>query len=121
MEIATKIRFFRSQAELRRWFAKNGGKSKELWIGFYKKGSGKSGATYADALTEALCFGWIDGIRKSIDAISYTNRFTPRRVGSNWSKINIAHAKRLIKAGKMTAAGLKEVQKAKDDGRWIAK
>lgn len=113
-----KVRHFKTQADFRRWLQKNGAKAKEIWVGYYKKGSGKVGITYAQALDEALCFGWIDGIAKSVDALSYTNRFTPRRPKGKWSKINTGHVKRLIKAGKMTAAGLAEVEKAKQDGRW---
>ena len=113
-----KIQYFKSQAHFRRWLEKNGAKTKEVWIGFYKLGSGKAGITYAQALDEALCFGWIDGIRKSVDALSYTNRFTPRRPKGKWSKLNTGHIERLTKAGVMTPAGLAEVEGAKKDGRW---
>ncbi len=113
-----KVRYFKSQTDLRRWLQKNGAKSQEIWIGFYKKDSGKVGITYAEALVEALCFGWIDGIRKSVDQVSYTNRFTPRRPKGKWSKINTGHVERLTKAGMMTPAGLAEVESAKKDGRW---
>ena len=107
----TKLHFFRSTAALRTWFEKNGSKSDEIWVGFYKKDSGKSGITYAEALDEALCFGWIDGIRKSLDDVSYVNRFTPRRARSVWSRVNIAKVKALIDAGRMTRAGLAEYEK----------
>lgn len=113
-----KVKHFKSQADFRKWLKKNSANTTELWIGFYKKDSGKTGMTYAQALDEALCFGWIDGIRKSVDDLSYTNRFTPRRPQSKWSKINTGHAERLIKSGLMTPAGLAEVKKAKEDGRW---
>lgn len=113
-----KVRYFRTQADLRRWLEKNGAKAKEIWIGFYKRGSGKVGVTYAQALDEALCFGWIDGIRKRVDEVSYTNRFTPRRPKGKWSKINTGHIERLTKAGVMMPAGLAEVKRAKEDGRW---
>lgn len=79
----------------------------ELWVGFYKVGSGKAGITYAEALDEALCFGWIDGVRKRVDAARYTIRFTPRRPKSNWSRVNLAHVERLKKSGRMTSAGVK--------------
>ena len=111
-------RFFKTPADLRSWFEKNHDKAKELWIGFYKKSSGKKAIGYAEALDQALCFGWIDGIKKSVDEISFTNRFTPRKPKSNWSKINTAHVERLIKSDLMMPPGLKEVAKAKEDGRW---
>jgi uncharacterized protein YdeI (YjbR/CyaY-like superfamily) len=113
-----KIHYFKSQSELRRWLNKNHDSVAELWIGFYKKNSGKIGVTPAEALDEVLCFGWIDGIRKSVDEISYCNRFTPRRAKSIWSKINTQHVQRLTKAGLMMPAGLKAVEDAKSDGRW---
>ncbi len=113
-----KVQFFKTQADFRRWLEKNGTKAKELWVGFYRKDSGKAGITYAQALDEALCFGWIDGIRKSVDDQSYTNRFTPRRPKGNWSKVNTGHVERLTRTGMMTPAGLAEVEKAKKDGRW---
>src|SRR5438034_4752100 len=78
----------------------------EIWVGFFKKDSGKGGLNYAEAVEEALCFGWIDGLKKRVDELSYTHRFTPRRPKSNWSRINIQHVERLKKAGCMTAAGL---------------
>lgn len=111
-------KFFKTPEDLRKWFAKNHEKATELWIGFYKKNSGKEGVNYAEALDQALCFGWIDGIRKSIDEVSFTNRFTPRKPKGNWSKVNTRHAERLIEAGHMMAPGLKEVEQAKKDGRW---
>lgn len=107
MEVRTdKLRFFRTPGELRRWFEKKHAGEQELWIGFYKKDSGKGGVTYSDALDEALCFGWIDGIRKKLDDTSYTTRFTPRKPRSNWSNVNIAHVKRLTAGGRMAAPGL---------------
>ena len=113
-----KIKYFKSQVELRNWLEKNHDKEKELWIGFYKKGSGKKGITCAEALDEVLCFGWIDGIRKKVDEISFTNRFTPRGPRSKWSKINTENIKRLTKAKLMAPSGLKEVALAKSNGRW---
>ena len=91
---------------MRRWFKTNHRSAPELWVGFYKKDSGKPSITFSEAIDEAICFGWIDGIRKSIDALSYTNRFTPRKT-SHWSAVNIARAKALIADGRMQAAGLK--------------
>lgn len=113
-----KIRFFKSRFELRSWFAAKHNTSTEIWIGFYKKSSGKISVSYAEALDQALCFGWIDGIRKKIDDTRYANRFTPRRPKSNWSKVNIENVKRLKKSGEMMPAGLEEVARAKAGGRW---
>ncbi len=106
MPTAANITFFKTSAALRTWFEKNHDSVAELWIGFYKKDSGKSAATYKEALDEALCFGWIDGIRKGIDEISYTNRFTPRKKKSNWSAINIKRVGELKKLKLMKPPGL---------------
>jgi uncharacterized protein YdeI (YjbR/CyaY-like superfamily) len=81
-------------------------RAKELWVGFYKSSSGKNGITYAAALDEALCYGWIDAVRKSIDRDRWTIRFTQRKPASIWSIINIAHVKRLTKSGRMKPSGL---------------
>jgi len=97
--------FFAGPDELRAWLGAHDGEH-ELWIGFYKKASGKGGITNAEAVDEALCHGWIDGVRRTIDADSYTNRFTPRRRGSVWSAVNIKRAHELIAAGRMQPAGL---------------
>jgi uncharacterized protein YdeI (YjbR/CyaY-like superfamily) len=105
-----------SSAEFRRWLARNHHKATELFVGFYKKSSGKPSLTYHEALDEALCVGWIDGLRRSLDAERYAQRFTPRRPGSYWSHVNIGHAKRLIKAGRMKAAGLREFEKRDETG-----
>ena len=83
------------------------GQVSELWVGFFKKASGKGGLTYSDAVDEALCFGWIDGLKRRVDELSYTHRFTPRQPKSNWSRTNIQHVERLKQAGRMTPAGLK--------------
>ncbi|MFL5733718.1 MAG: YdeI/OmpD-associated family protein [Chloroflexia bacterium] len=110
------VTFFLTPAEFREWLEANHDKAGELWLGFYKKGSGKTGITYAQAVDEALCFGWIDGIRKSLDAASYTNRFTPRRPGSVWSNVNINRVHELIELGLMRPSGLAEFNK-RDEGR----
>ena len=102
-----KLKYFKSAAEFHQWLVANHASSTELWLGFYKKDSGKGGITYSEALDEALCFGWIDGIKKRVDELSYTHRFTPRKPKSNWSLINIRHVERLKKAGLMKPAGLK--------------
>lgn len=101
-----KLKFFRTAAAFRRWLEKNHERADELWLGFYKKDSGKGGINYAQALDEALCFGWIDGIRKSLDAGAFTIRFTRRRQNSIWSNVNIKHVERLTIDGRMTAPGL---------------
>jgi uncharacterized protein YdeI (YjbR/CyaY-like superfamily) len=102
-----KIVHFSSQEEFRKWLVKNHAAAGELFVGFHKKSSGKKGATYSEALDEALCFGWIDGVRRSIDADSYMIRFTPRKPRSIWSLVNVRHVERLQKAGKMAEPGLK--------------
>jgi len=103
----TKIIHFPSSADFRRWLEHNHATTTEIWVGFYRKDSGKSGLTYPEALDEALCFGWIDGIRKKAGADSYTSRFTPRKSGSIWSLVNLRHVARLTAAGKMHPSGLK--------------
>src|SRR5262249_22484482 len=100
------VRFFASPKDLRRWLEERHDRESELQIGFYKKGSGKCGISYAEALDEALCFGWIDGVRRSIDAESYTIRFTPRKPRSIWSRVNITRAAELREAGRMHPSGL---------------
>ena len=102
------ITFFESGADFRRWLEANHATAREIFVGFHKKGSGKGGITYPEALDEALCFGWIDGVRKSVDDASYTIRFTPRRPGSVWSAVNLKRAEELERAGRMAAPGLKE-------------
>ncbi|HLL25476.1 MAG TPA: YdeI/OmpD-associated family protein [Kofleriaceae bacterium] len=91
-----------------------------MWIKFAKKGSGEPSITVAEAVEVALCYGWIDGQAKSIDDRHYLQRFTPRRAASMWSKINRDRVARLIETGRMRAAGLAEVERAKADGRWDA-
>lgn len=100
-------RFFASPAGFRQWLETHHATATELWVGFYKKDSGRAGLTYAEAVDEALCFGWIDGIVKRVDAVSYMHRFTPRKPRSIWSQINLGHVERLKKSGRMTPAGLK--------------
>lgn len=98
-------RFFRTARAFRGWLAKHGASHTELWVGFNKKSSGLGGMTYPEAVDEALCHGWIDGIIKSIDAERYMHRFTPRNPASHWSAVNIAKVARLEQEGRMTAAG----------------
>jgi uncharacterized protein YdeI (YjbR/CyaY-like superfamily) len=97
---------FAAAAAFRAWLERHHASERELWILFYKKASGKGGMTYREAVDEALCFGWIDGRVKSIDADSYMQRFTPRRPGSIWSNVNVRHIARLTAAGQMHPAGL---------------
>jgi uncharacterized protein YdeI (YjbR/CyaY-like superfamily) len=103
---AMKPRFFKTRADLRAWFERNQERASELWVGFHKKGSGKPSITWPESVDEALCFGWIDGIRKRLDADSYTNRFTPRKPTSTWSAINVKRARELIDLGVMRPKGL---------------
>ena len=98
--------FFKTQAAFRKWFIKNHQKANELLVGFYKTGSGKESITWPQSVEEALCFGWIDGVRKSIDKESYCIRFTPRKPGSIWSAVNINKVEELTHKGLMQAAGL---------------
>jgi hypothetical protein len=101
-----KPTYFKSPSALRRWFEANHATSRELWVGFYKKDSGRPSVTYQEALDEALCVGWIDGVRKSLDEASYTIRFTPRKPKSRWSAVNIARIGELTARGLMKAPGL---------------
>lgn len=101
-----RIKFFKSPAEFRAWLEDHHASAAELWVGFYKKDSGKPSITYPAALDEALCFGWIDGVRKSVDEQSYTIRFTPRKPTSTWSLVNVKRVGELTTMGLMKAAGL---------------
>ena len=109
-----KLRFFKTPTAFRKWLATNHNRSKELWVGFYKKDSGKPSLTWPESVDEALCFGWIDGIRKRFDDKSYVIRFTPRKPESNWSAVNIRNVERLIKEKRMTSAGLKAYEARKE-------
>jgi uncharacterized protein YdeI (YjbR/CyaY-like superfamily) len=101
-----KPRFFRSAAELRAWLERRHASERELWVGFHEKGSGRTGIGYAEALDEALCFGWIDGVRKGTGEGRYTIRFSPRRPRSVWSEANVARARALATAGRMRPPGV---------------
>ena len=102
-----KPKFFRTPANFETWLEKNHATATELWVGFYKKDSGKPSITWAESVDQALCFGWIDGIRKRVDEISYQIRFTPRQRRSIWSAINIKRARELARQTQMRPAGLK--------------
>src|SRR4026208_2107414 len=104
---AMKVRYFKSGNDFRRWLEKNHAITQELWVGYYKKSSQRPSITWPESVDEALCFGWIDGIRKSIDEESYQIRFTPRKPGSVWSAVNSRNVERLIKEERMQPAGLK--------------
>jgi uncharacterized protein YdeI (YjbR/CyaY-like superfamily) len=106
-----KPSFFASAAELRDWFERNHATETELIVGFYKRSSGKASITWAELVDEALCYGWIDSVRNSIDEVSYANRITPRTPRSTWSAINIARVKELIALGRMRPAGLKAFER----------
>lgn len=115
-----KIRSFRTGAAFERWLRSNHARETELWLRIYKRASGVPSVTYAGALDVALCWGWIDGVRKSFDDLSYLQRYTPRRPKSIWSQVNRDHISRLTAAGRMTPAGQRQVDAAKADGRWAA-
>jgi uncharacterized protein YdeI (YjbR/CyaY-like superfamily) len=102
----SRRRFFRSPSEFRRWLAAHHGDTPELHVGFHRKDTGKGGITYHEALDEALCFGWIDGLTRSLGDGRYTIRFTPRRPNSNWSAANVKRAEQLIELGRMEPPGL---------------
>jgi len=115
-----KIKSFRDQAAFEAWMTANHARETEIWLKVHKKDSGLPSVTTAEALEVALCWGWIDAIRKSFDAKSFLQRYTPRRPRSMWSQINRDHVARLTAAGRMTPHGQKEVDAAKADGRWAA-
>ena len=100
-----KPRHFKTSAEFSDWLKANHAKAGELWVGFYKQGAGKTGVAYSEALDEALCYGWIDGVRKRVDDFSYCQRFSPRLPKSGWSEVNIHRAEALIRSRRMRAAG----------------
>jgi uncharacterized protein YdeI (YjbR/CyaY-like superfamily) len=108
-------RFFASPALFRDWLAEHGSDCRELWVGFYKKNSGTPSITWPEAVDVALCFGWIDGVRKSLGEASYTIRFTPRKPTSTWSAVNIRRAEELTKSGLMQSSGLRAFQQRKEE------
>src|SRR5439155_15401818 len=101
------IKFFKTALAFRKWLQSHHASAKELWVGFYKKGSGRPSITWPQSVDEALCVGWIDGIRKSLDNESYMIRFSPRKPGSVWSAVNMRNVERLMKERRMKPAGLK--------------
>lgn len=115
-----RIRTFESEAAFEEWLAAHHDEEPEVWIKMHKKSSGLASVTAAQALDAALCWGWIDGIRKGFDDRSFLQRYTPRRPKSIWSQINREHVARLVAAGRMTPHGQRQIDAAKADGRWDA-
>lgn len=115
-----RTRGFKTAEEFETWLAKHHAREPELWLKIHKKASGLATVTYAEALDVALCWGWIDGLKKSFDSNSFLQRFTPRKPKSVWSQINRRHVARLIAAGRMTEHGQQHIDSAKADGRWDA-
>ena len=113
-----KIHAFKHAESFHEWLGKHHDKEDEIWIKIHKVGSGFKSITAKEAIDAVLCWGWIDGVRKSLDDKSYLQRYTPRSKKSIWSQINVDNVARLIKEGRMTEHGLKEVDAAKSDGRW---
>ena len=110
-----------SRARWRAWLVKHHATTREIWLIYYKRGSGRPRVEYGDAVEEALCFGWIDSTVKSIDAVRYAQRFTPRKAGSNWSTPNLLRVKRLVAAGLMTSVGVAHLPSAKQAKAFDAK
>jgi uncharacterized protein YdeI (YjbR/CyaY-like superfamily) len=117
---ADPVLAFGSQEAWERWLEEHHADVRGVWLKIPKKGSGIAGVDYAGALESALCFGWIDGQKKKLDERHWLQRFTPRRQGSKWSRVNRQKATELTEQGRMRPAGLREVEKAKADGRWEA-
>ena len=111
---------FADQAAWKSWLAQQHATSPGVWLKIAKKGSGATGVSYPEALEVALCYGWIDGQKGAFDDEYWLQRFTPRKPGSRWSKINTEKAAELIAAGRMRPAGMREVELAREDGRWDA-
>jgi uncharacterized protein YdeI (YjbR/CyaY-like superfamily) len=118
MREASKRRCFPGREDWRAWLVENHATAQEIWLIIRKKHVAKAGLTYIEALEEALCFGWIDGILKRIDDEKHTVRFTPRRKNSIWSELNKTRVAKLIQEGRMTAAGLARIKEAKANGQW---
>ena len=114
----SKVREFRNAETFYRWLGKHHDSEDELWIKIHKVNSGLESITPKEAIDVVLCWGWIDAIRKACDDKSYLQRYVPRRPKSNWSRINVENVARLIKEGRMTEYGLREVEAAQADGRW---
>ena len=113
-----KVREFAHADAFHDWLKSHHAGESEVWIWMFKAGSGTDSVTWKDAIPVAIAWGWIDGVRKSLDAVSFLQRFTPRGPKSSWSEINVAHAERMIADGTMQPSGLKHVEAARADGRW---
>lgn len=113
-----RIKTFTTPEDLSQWLKMKHATESELWVKIYKKNTGIQSVTWDDVVIEALCWGWIDGIKKSIDGQAYLQRITPRQARSNWSKRNTEHVERLINEGRMMEPGFAHVLAAKADGRW---
>jgi uncharacterized protein YdeI (YjbR/CyaY-like superfamily) len=115
-----RITTFKTPKEFSKWLEYNHDIEVELWLKIFKKGSGEESINWKEAVIEGLCWGWIDGVKKSLNSQAYLQRFTPRRLCSAWSKRNTEHVEILIREGRMKEAGLKHIRAAKADGRWAA-
>jgi len=115
-----RIKSFKTAAAFEKWMAAHHDREPEIWLKIHKKRSGLPTVDHAEALDVALCYGWIDAIRKSFDEESFLQRFTPRTAKSMWSQVNREHVARLIAAGRMTPHGQRQIDAAKADGRWDA-
>jgi uncharacterized protein YdeI (YjbR/CyaY-like superfamily) len=113
-----RVRPFERARDFHDWLERNHDGEPEVWIRMFKAKSGTPSVTWKEAIPVALAWGWIDGVRKSLDDVSFLQRFTPRGPKSSWSQINVDHAERLIAEGKMQPPGLKHVEAARADGRW---
>jgi uncharacterized protein YdeI (YjbR/CyaY-like superfamily) len=115
MGLDSKARFFRSPAQFRAWLERHHDAARELLVGYYKAGTGKPSMSWPESVDEALCFGWIDGVRKRVDELRYTIRFTPRKNGSVWSSVNIKRARVLAEQGRMRAVGLRAFEARREN------
>jgi uncharacterized protein YdeI (YjbR/CyaY-like superfamily) len=113
--VSVKMIFFQTPTAFRKWLEQHHAKADAVWVGYYKKGSGRPSITWSESVDEALCYGWIDGARQRIDDISYRIRFTPRKPGSIWSSVNIKRAQALIEQGRMQPDGLKAYYARKEN------
>lgn len=118
MNLDSKTLYVKDRIEWRNWLEKNHESEKEIWLIYYKKHSGKQRIPYDDAVEEALCFGWIDSLVKTIDDEKYMQKYTPRKKNSVWSKHNVIRCEKMIKERKMTTIGLEHIRQAKKNGKW---
>jgi uncharacterized protein YdeI (YjbR/CyaY-like superfamily) len=118
--VEVPVVFAKDRAQWRRWLARNHAKAPRVWLGMHKKESGTPSVTYAEAVEEALCFGWIDSVANKLAPGSWKQMFSPRKTRSAWSKINKGRVQKVIAEGRMTAAGLAAIERAKRDGSWNA-